>query len=59
MVQLLSLLFWATIIITPIAAWFTHVITCIQAETWGFLIGGAIFFPIAVVHGIGLWFGAF
>jgi hypothetical protein len=40
------------------AAWLTHVIVCIDTERWGFLIAGAIMFPIAIVHGIGLWFGA-
>ena len=43
---------------TMIAAWLTHVITCISDERWGFLIAGALFFPIAIIHGIGLWFGA-
>lgn len=41
------------------ASWLTHVIVCLSDERWGFLIAGAIFFPIAVVHGIGLWFGFF
>ena len=42
-----------------VAAWLTHVIICFKAASWGFLIAGAIFFPVAVVHGTGLWFGAF
>ena len=42
----------------PVAAWLTHVIACIQDDRWGFLIAGAIFFPIAIVHGIGIWLGA-
>lgn len=42
-----------------IGAWFTHVFTCLSDERWGFLIAGAIFFPVAVVHGVGIWFGAF
>jgi hypothetical protein len=40
------------------AAWLTHVIVCIKAASWGFLIAGAIFAPVAVVHGVGVWFGA-
>jgi hypothetical protein len=40
-----------------IAAWFTHLYTCFTDERWGFLIAGAIFFPVAIVHGIGIWFG--
>ena len=42
-----------------VAAWFTHIIHCLSEEAWGFLIAGAIMFPIAIIHGIGLWFGAF
>lgn len=42
-----------------IAAWFTHIFVCLQAANWGFLIAGALFFPIAIVHGAGSWFGAF
>jgi hypothetical protein len=41
------------------AAWLTHVITCLQESHWGFLIAGAIMFPIAIVHGVGIWFGIF
>ena len=46
------------IAIWAIAAWFTHLYVCFTEEAWGFLIGGALFFPIAMVHGTGLWFGA-
>jgi hypothetical protein len=46
-----------TIALVPVAAWFTHVITCLDEGAWGFLIAGALFFPIAIVHGIGIWFG--
>jgi hypothetical protein len=42
-----------------IVAWLTHVITCLMDASWGFLIAGAIFFPVGIVHGIGIWFGAF
>jgi hypothetical protein len=40
------------------AAWLTHVIVCLKSGSWGFLIAGAIFFPVGIVHGIGVWFGA-
>jgi hypothetical protein len=36
--------------IIPVAACFTH-------GQCGFLIAGTIFFPVAVIHGIGIWFG--
>lgn len=39
------------------AAWLTHVIVCLQQGEWGFLIAGALAFPIAIVHGIGIWVG--
>lgn len=39
------------------AAWITHVVVCIKTAAWGFLIAGAIMFPVAVVHGTGLWLG--
>lgn len=38
-------------------AWITHVATCLSEEAWGFLIAGAVFFPVAIVHGFMLWFG--
>lgn len=44
-------------VIWLIAAWFTHLYTCFTEQAWGFLIGGAIFFPVAWVHGTGVWFG--
>lgn len=49
----------AAIPLTLFAAWFTHVIHTIQSEEWLLLIAGAILFPIAIIHGIGLWFGIF
>lgn len=39
------------------AAWITHIFVCLQNGEWGFLIAGALVFPIAVIHGIGTWFG--
>jgi len=42
---------------TMFCAWCQHVYTCFNEETWGFLIAGALFFPIAIIHGIGLWLG--
>lgn len=41
-----------------VASWFTHIIVCLSDGLWGFLIAGAFLFPIAVIHGTGLWFGA-
>lgn len=40
-----------------VAAWLTHVITCLMHAMWGFLIAGALFFPIGMIHGVMIWFG--
>ena len=47
------------IILALIASWFTHVFHCLANGEWAFLIAGALLFPIAWIHGIGLWFGWF
>ena len=39
-----------------IAAWLTQVVTCLATAAWGFLVAGAIVFPIAIVHGFMIWF---
>jgi hypothetical protein len=40
-----------------LAAWLTHIIVCLSSAKWGFLIAGAILFPIGIIHGVMLWFG--
>jgi hypothetical protein len=47
------------VLVWVIASWLTHVFVCLKASSWGFLIAGAIFFPVAVIHGTGIWFGLF
>lgn len=42
-----------------IAAWVTHVIVCIKAASWILLLFGCIVAPVGVIHGIGVWLGAF
>jgi len=37
-------------------AWLTHIFTCFAYGFWGFLVAGAIFFPIGILHGMWLWF---
>jgi len=44
-------------LVIPLGAWTTHLIVCFKTASWGFLIAGAIFFPVGVVHGIGIWLG--
>ena len=48
-----------SLVLIFIASWLTHIIVCLSAGKWGFLIAGAILFPIANIHGIGYWFGFF
>lgn len=55
MSDLLGALFYLVLF----AAWVTHVLTCLSTGAWGFLVAGALVFPIGIIHGIGLWFGAF
>jgi hypothetical protein len=50
-------IFPTLLIVWAIGSWLTHVITCIKTASWGFLIAGALVFPIANIHGTGLWFG--
>ncbi len=45
------------IFIWGFAAWITHIVICLEGGKWGFLIAGAIAFPVAVIHGTGHWFG--
>jgi hypothetical protein len=39
-----------------LSAWLTHVFTCFAEGLWGFLLAGALFFPLGIFHGIYLWF---
>lgn len=48
----------ASLALVSLAAWLTHVVVCLKAGSWGFLIAGAIFAPVGVIHGIMIWFGA-
>lgn len=49
----------ARLILTTLAAWLTHIIFCFYTGAWGFLIAGAIFFPVGVLHGVYQWFDGF
>ena len=44
------------IVFALIAAWLTHIFTCFSNSLWGFLIAGALVFPIGILHGFWLWF---
>lgn len=49
---------WIMTGLVATSAWITHIITCIQDDRMLFLIAGAIAAPVAVVHGVGIWLGA-
>lgn len=54
----LFLLFMLLVIgLTAIASYITHYVVCIGEEAWGFLIAGALIPPVAIIHGVGSWFG--
>lgn len=46
------------LLVSLFAAWMTHIVICLKAASWGYLVAGAIFFPVAIIHGAGHWFGA-
>lgn len=48
---------WLIVGSISILSWFNHIFVCFTDDRWGFLIAGALFFPIAIVHGFGAWFG--
>lgn len=55
----MQLIFEILFPITMLAAWFTHVTQSIADNAWGLLLVGIVFFPIGIIHGIGIWFGVF
>lgn len=48
---------WVSLVISSIAAWITHIVHTLSNGEWGFLIAGAIFAPIGVIHGWLIWLG--
>lgn len=44
-------------VVVVFLAWVTHLVVCFSTAAWGFLIAGAIMFPIGIFHGFGVWFG--
>jgi hypothetical protein len=37
--------------------WLTHLYVCFTQGLWGFLVAGAIAFPVGIIHGWGIWAG--
>jgi hypothetical protein len=50
-------LFQGALAVLGLGGWCQHLYTCFNNHYWGFLIAGAIFFPIAIIHGWGIWLG--
>jgi hypothetical protein len=51
-------LVWVALVGLALTAWATHVVVCLKTASWGFLIAGAIMAPVGMIHGVGIWFGA-
>jgi|TARA_R110000822_G_scaffold1184_1_gene5333 hypothetical protein len=51
-----ELLGW-TLGIAIVAAWVTHIMVGIAAKAWLFMIMGALIAPVAIAHGVAVWFG--
>ena len=47
--------FAAFFVFAAFAAWLTHIVTCLSDGLWGFLVAGALVFPIGIIHGIMIW----
>lgn len=43
----------------PILAMLTHILTCLAEGTYVLLLAGAVFFPVGIIHGIGIWIGVY
>jgi hypothetical protein len=39
------------------SAWLTSIVFCATSECRALLIASALFFPIGIVHGVGVWLG--
>jgi hypothetical protein len=39
------------------AAWLTSIVFCAAHGTRPLLVASAAFFPVGIVHGVGIWFG--
>jgi hypothetical protein len=39
------------------SAWLTSIVFCAVGGRWPLLVASAIFCPVGIVHGIGVWFG--
>lgn len=45
------------ILLTCYSAWLTSIVFCATNGHRRLMIAGATFFPVGIVHGVGIWFG--
>lgn len=45
------------ILVLTFGAWLTHIVTCIKAGSFLFMIVGALIPPVAIFHGWATWMG--
>lgn len=41
-----------------LAAWITHLVSCVMAGQWVFLVIGIILVPVGAIHGLWVWVSA-
>jgi len=56
--KLLGFLLWVGVLCAPFGAWITHIVYCLKTGAYLLLIAGGIIAPIGMIHGWGLWLGA-
>jgi hypothetical protein len=39
------------------SAWLTSIVFCAANDRWSLLVAAASFFPVGIMHGVGIWFG--
>lgn len=52
-----AIIAYVAFFVAGLAGWIHHLVICFTEREWGFLIAGALYFPVAVIHGWGRWFG--
>ncbi len=50
---------WAVfgIFMILVASWLTHIFYCLIAAKYLLLLVGTMFFPVGIIHGLGIWLG--
>jgi hypothetical protein len=56
-IDLASLAILALLGMTAYSAWLTSIVFCAANGMRPLMITAAAFFPVGIVHGIGIWFG--